>query len=104
LAYSASSRGYACNLENSYSYLRSPEWGQPYHILKLIVEFQAIRAAHNLPNPHHATAAYLNSVQQIFRSQVVDVSLQIRNAGVQRMLSEDLQPVLDELQQQKIVE
>lgn len=103
LAFSSSHRGYACRLTGSYSYPRNPEWGAPYYILKLIVEFEAIRTARNLPNPHTAKAAYEDSVQQIFRSAVVDVSAQVRNARVQQALTDDFKPVLDELQRQNII-
>jgi hypothetical protein len=103
LASSSSNRGYACRLTGSYSYPRNPEWGGLYHILKLIVEFEAIRPATALPNPHRARAAYEDSVQQIFRSTVIDVSAAVRNAKVQQALADDFKPVLDELQQQNII-
>jgi hypothetical protein len=104
LAFSSPSRGYACTLASSYSYPRNPDVGPRYHIIKLIVEFEAIRSVRNLPNPHQVRTAYEKSVQQIFRSHVVDVSTKLDNAEVRRALTDDLQPVLDELEQQKIIE
>jgi len=105
LASSASNRGYACSLENSYVYPRSPGGGDPnYHIIKLIVEFTAIRTAHNLPNPHRAMDAYENSVPGIFRSQAIDVYNRLGDQAERRRIKRDLQPVLDELQQQQIIE
>lgn len=105
LASSASQRGYACSLASSYDYPRNPVGGEPrYHIIKLIVEFEAIRAARNLPNPERTRAAYQNSVEQIFRSQTVDVYAHLGNARARRALEADLQPVLDELRTQNIID
>jgi hypothetical protein len=104
LAGSASHRGYACTLEGSYTYPRNPPGNPPYHIVKLIVEFTAIRAAANLPNARRAMVAYERSVPQIFDSQPVDVYAQLANRAVQRRVQNDLQPVLDELREQHIIE
>jgi hypothetical protein len=104
LASSASHRGYACTLEGSYTYPRNPPGEPPYHIVKLIVEFTAIRAAANLPNARRAMAAYEGSVPQIFGSQPVDVYAQLATVAAQRRVQNDLQPVLDELQEQHIIE
>ena len=103
LASSSSQRGYACNLESSYIYPRNPPGGPPYHIIKLIVGFRAIRTARNLPNPQHSRAAYEHSVPQIFRSNAVDVSPLLSNAATRRHLRADLEPVLEELAEQHIV-
>ena len=74
LAFSSPNRGYACSLGGSYAYPRNPDIGPAYHIVKLIVGFRAIRSTRNLPNPNATRAAYEESVQQIFRSQAVDVN------------------------------
>jgi hypothetical protein len=105
LASSASHRGYASFLQSSYIYPRTPGRGEPaYHIVKLIVEFRAIRAARNLPNPRRAMDAYENSVPQIFRSQPVDVYAQLGDPATRRRIEDDLRPVLDELEQQHIID
>lgn len=105
LASSASHRGYASTLEGSYTYPRSPVGGDPaYHIVKLIIGFAAIRGAANLPNARRAMAAYENSVPQIFGSQPVDVYAQLATVAAQRRVQNDLQPVLDELREQHIIE
>jgi hypothetical protein len=105
LASSSSQRGYACTLGNSYIYPRNPVGGEPpYHIVKLIVEFKAIRTARNLPNPHRARAAYENSVPHIFRSQAVDVYAQLASSAARHVVERDIQPVLHELEKQQIIE
>lgn len=105
LANSAAQRGYASVLEGSYFYPRIPPDGDPrYHIIKLIVEFNAIRAARNLPNPRRAMAAYENSVPQIFGSRPVDVYVQLGDRATRQRIADDLRPVLDELEQLRIVE
>lgn len=104
LASSASQRGYACGLESSYVYPRNPGQGDPpYHIVKLIVEFTAIRTARNLPNPHRAMAAYRQCVPQIFGSQAINVYAQLGTTRTRQVLENDLRPVLDELRRQNIV-
>jgi hypothetical protein len=104
LASSSSNRGYSCRLENSFVYIRNPVGGDPsYHIVKLIVGFQAIRTARNLPNPHRARAAYENSVPQIFGSRAVDVFSKLSSYAARRTLEADLQPVMEELEQQHII-
>lgn len=102
-ASSSSQRGYACNLESSYVYPRNPPEGPPYHIIKLIVGFRAIRAARNLANPQRIRAAYEDAVPQIFGSNAIDVSPLLGNAATRRDLHEDLEPVLEELARQHIV-
>jgi hypothetical protein len=104
LAFSSPNRGYACRLERSYIYPRNPEGGPAYHIVKLIVRFQAIRAARNLPNPRIVRTAYEDSVQEIFRSNATDVNTALDDAKLRRTLMKDLQPVLDELRQQNLIE
>jgi hypothetical protein len=104
LASSASHRGYACTLAGSYNYPRNPVGDPPYHIVKLIVAFEAIRGARNLLNPNRARASYEVSVQQIFRSEAVDVHAELANAPARQALEDDLQPVLDELRHQNIID
>jgi hypothetical protein len=48
-------------------------------------------------------SAYEECVPQIFRSQAIDVSVQLADANTRRLLHEDLQPVLQELEQQNII-
>lgn len=98
-------RGYACTLRSSYVYPRIPIGGDPrYHIVKLVVGFKAIRNARSLPNPERARAAYESSVPQIFRSQAVDVYAKLGSPAARQALENDLQPVLDELESQHIIE
>lgn len=105
LASSSSQRGYGCTLENSYIYPRSPrEHGPSYHIVKLVVRFNAIRGSRNLPNPERARAAYENAVPQIFSSRPVDVNAALQTPATWLTTQNDLQPVLDELQEQGVVE
>ncbi len=103
LASSSSQRGYGCNLENSYIYPRNPEGDPAYHIVKLIVEFRAIRKARNLPNPHQTRTAYEDAVQRIFASKAVDVSSRLVDPRERQILRADLRPVLVELEQQHII-
>jgi hypothetical protein len=105
LAHSSSQRGYVCLLENSYVYSREPpDGGPPYHIVKLIVRFDSVRAAGHLPNPLDIMAAYENSVPAIFQSHTIDVVAQLEVRGVRQRIMQDLKPVLDELELQRIVE
>lgn len=104
LASSASQRGYSCTLEGSYTYPRNPEGEPAYCIVKLIMRFTSIRAAAELPNPRRATAAYEESIPQILASQPVDVYAQLASPAVQQRVRNDLQPVLDELRDQQIVD
>lgn len=105
LASSASHRGYACSLENSYVYSREPRDGGPhYHIVKLIVRFGVVRRAGHLPNPHNVMAVYQESVPAIFQSQPIDVVARLQANDIRQRVLEDLRPVLDELTAQRIVE
>jgi hypothetical protein len=103
LAHSALQRGYACTLERSYIYPRNPEGDPPYHIVKLIVEFSPTRGAGHLPNPQQERVAYDQCVPLIFRSQAIDVNVQLGNAKIRRRVVTDLRPVLVELEAQNIV-
>lgn len=105
LASSAPNRGFASSLESSYVYRRTPGGGDPnYHIVKLIVAFSPIRAAANLPNFQRAFDAYENSVPEIFRSEAIDVYGRLGDGAERRRIQRDLQPVLEELRRQRIVE
>lgn len=105
LAGCAPQRGYEFLPGGSYTYRRDPEDGGPtYHIVKLIVEFRPIREARTIPNPHLAISAYENSVPRIFRSQPVDVFTRLGDAATRHRISQDLRPVLDELENLHIVE
>ncbi len=105
LASGSCNRGYACALESSYIYPRNPGRGDPrYYIVKLIVEFRAIRGARNLLNPLRARAAYENSVPQIFGSRPINVNAQINRPATRQALINDLRPVLEELERQQIVD
>ncbi len=103
LASSSSYRGYACNLENSYIYPRNPVGDPSYHIVKLVVGFEAIRTSRNLPNPHRSRTAYENSVPQIFGSTAIDVFSRLGTTAARTALEADLRPVLDELREQHII-
>jgi hypothetical protein len=104
LASRSCGHGYACTLESSYEYPRKPEKGPAYHIVKLIVRFDLIRAARSLPNPRHARDAYEKSVPQIFGSKAIDVVAQLRAGAARQALIDDLRPVLDELEAQGIID
>ena len=104
LAHSSGARGYVFNLDGSYYYPRQPPGGTAYYIIKLIAGFRPFRPAGHLPNPHDSARVYKEAVCQIFGSKGVDVYSCLGSAAERVRTRRDLDPVMQELKQDGLVD
>ncbi|MCI0440772.1 MAG: hypothetical protein L0177_16825 [Chloroflexi bacterium] len=99
VAHQSSATGFGATLDGSYWYARQ---GGRYRIVKMVVRFRPLRRPHDLPSATTARRAYEEAVAQLFRTNATSVEASL-TTETRRALNADLEPVLRELAESRVV-